>query len=768
MAKRAKRAIGVVIAIVILLAVAWFSLAIALSPLLRAKLQTQVSAHLNANLHIGSLRYAFPYGVQAWDVHLVGNADNVELFSCDHMELSLVRLPTSSGSLLINKIVLQKPVARIVRGANNSFSGTSVVRQIPGGQPTSKRISDILQLRILTINDGQVSYEDRSQPKLPPMVWENLNADMHLAPESGSQYGWDFAAASPQTATISVAGTIDVDQAIVDVTKLAIDAHVARDSSPSAMPSKIQNLMKTFGVEGAAIFQATAHIPLKELPASQVNASLQLNGVRADLNGSEFTCDLQLGIDKSPDNPQLSLAVKKLDATTEAGVISVQHLKADVDSRAGTWQLSDIALTLQAAHHTGVSGLTRVQGSISGAGSTIGQYDLSLTLDDLSLALRMLDRPLEHINGTLHAAAGQLTADRVSAAYGEDQFLVQSMRLPLDQLPDKIAFHDVAVTLDLHRPGPKYPGDLGTLLEAVNPAGSYEVHGDYTIGVQGPDESKLVLTSSGSDLRVSPQHVPITNVQADVLLTADQAIVRKFEANLFDGNLSATATASLHNPIQYQADIALRGVDVQQASQFFAPPDPSQNQNSGRADANLTLRGEGVDLNTITGHGDVRIADGQLWQFPIMQSVASKTKIAREALTAGEAAAMFDIANSQIQVSSAAINSPALGLQGNGTVGFDGKLDLSVIAAPLGDWQAHVKKTGIPFVSAVVGDIAGQLQKVVNSASELLYQFHVTGVVGQPVVEAEASTKLSDTKAAIFAEMMKKKQSLLDTLREFK
>jgi hypothetical protein len=308
-------------------------------------------------------------------------------------------------------------------------------------------------------------------------------------------------------------------------------------------------------------------------------------------------------------------------------------------------------------------------------------------------------------------------------------------------------------------------------MNLLEPAGTFAVHGDYTIVLHGQDESNLELSSDDAALSVKiaeRDRMPITKIQTNVLIANDQAQIRQFSGEIFDGTISGTGSVGLHDPFAYQANLAVQNVSMQQATAVLIGPQDPQIQNNGRGEGNFSLNGNANDLASLAGHGEVRVANGQIWRFPIFDGIASHTKIAREALTAGEAAAMFDIANSQVQISSAAINSPALGLQGSGTVGFDGQLDLNVIAAPLGDWQQKVKETGIPLVSAVVGDIAGQLQKVVNSASELLYQFHVTGTLAQPQVQTQPSAMLSDAKAKIFGEMMKKKQSLLETLREFK
>ncbi|HMB94873.1 MAG TPA: AsmA-like C-terminal region-containing protein, partial [Tepidisphaeraceae bacterium] len=402
-------------------------------------------------------------------------------------------------------------------------------------------------------------------------------------------------------------------------------------------------------------------------------------------------------------------------------------------------------------------------------GQTIEKYDMTAALDDLTFKPRALEQPMQHINGLLHAVDGKLTTGHINAVFGQDEFQLVSLTVPLDDVSKKIEFRDIALSINFHQPSPHYPNGLGRVIARLNPAGTYTLSGSYAIVYHGPNESNLVLTSDNSALAVGEQRMAITNLHADILLGPEQAQIRKFDGTLLGGTIAGTGMVGTRHPTQYDLNLTLRNIDMQQFSTAFALPTSNQAQLNGNADANLLFRGVEDDLNSISGRGDLRITDGQLWDMSLINGMASRTKIGRQALTAGEAAAMFEIANSQVQIIAAAINSPALGLEGNGTIGFDGKIDLNVIAAPFGDWEKEFKKTGIPIVSNIAGNVAGSIQKIVNSAtSQLLYQFHVTGTIAQPQVEAVPSPMLNDAGASIFEKMREKKESLLESLRQWR
>jgi hypothetical protein len=104
-----------------------------------------------------------------------------------------------------------------------------------------------------------------------------------------------------------------------------------------------------------------------------------------------------------------------------------------------------------------------------------------------------------------------------------------------------------------------------------------------------------------------------------------------------------------------------------------------------------------------------------------------------------------------------------------GTVGFDGQLDLEVTAAPLGDWEKHIKKTGLPLVSDLAGNFAGATQRLVSAATnQLLFQFKVTGTHSDPRVEAVPSPLLTENLAQLLAKMIRRDVNLLDALKEKK
>ncbi len=119
---------------------------------------------------------------------------------------------------------------------------------------------------------------------------------------------------------------------------------------------------------------------------------------------------------------------------------------------------------------------------------------------------------------------------------------------------------------------------------------------------------------------------------------------------------------------------------------------------------------------TMRSLGEFEVIDGHLFKIPVLKDVGSRVRELKDAGTVGSTAATFEIADGVAHLRDAAVSAPAVGLQGGGKIGFDGGLELNVVAAPLADWRDKLVETKIPIFSDVAGVVAGGLQKLLNTA----------------------------------------------------
>ncbi|HAJ57334.1 MAG TPA: hypothetical protein DCL35_06155 [Candidatus Omnitrophica bacterium] len=141
----------------------------------------------------------------------------------------------------------------------------------------------------------------------------------------------------------------------------------------------------------------------------------------------------------------------------------------------------------------------------------------------------------------------------------------------------------------------------------------------------------------------------------------------------------------------------------------------------GLLDLNISAKGRGAELNTITGVGSFTIREGNIWEFNPLQGLGNfifSPGFNRIAFT--DAQADFSIQNGYIATDNLELLGPQLGLICEGKVGFDGKLDLLV------NTQIPATKNG------KIGDVisrAGSLTaiKITGTAKEPKYKLQPIG-----------------------------------------
>jgi hypothetical protein len=355
---------------------------------------------------------------------------------------------------------------------------------------------------------------------------------------------------------------------------------------------------------------------------------------------------------------------------------------------------------------------------------------------------------------------------------GEDQITLVAAQLQRGE-GGGFEVSGINSTIEFHDPRPEPSGAIGKIVEALGPSGRYDVRGRFADAPGQRARYELTIATRGGGLNalIGKHRLEVSNVRGEAMVTPQRVTVRRLLGNSHDGALAATGTVALDaSPIRWGGDLSLQQMDVNKLAQtYLSSPEKPAPAANGRLDGSLSLRGEAGSLQALSGNGEMRITDGQLWEVPVFKGIVSRMKLAREALTAGEAAAVFEIENAKVKLTKGALNSPALGLEAEGTITFSGDLDLDVMAAPLGDWDRHLRRTGIPLVSDLAGSFAGAVQRVVTTAtSQLLFEFKVKGNAADPDINAVPAPILTDAGAQLLGKMMHKEDNLLDAIKEKK
>jgi hypothetical protein len=244
------------------------------------------------------------------------------------------------------------------------------------------------------------------------------------------------------------------------------------------------------------------------------------------------------------------------------------------------------------------------------------------------------------------------------------------------------------------------------------------------------------------------------------------------QGDFLDGSLNVRGSVNFNKPVKYKVDFSVADFDVEKLT--TSPLIPSFNAKiTGQGNINARLVGmvpiDGSRTSEYFGaDGTMRISNGKFWNSAWLSSIADRSGIGRDALTSGDAAAVVGIQNRTVTLRRAAIDTAALGLQGKGTITFEGDANLDIMAAPLGDWQKHIQNANIPILSDIGGELAGKLQHMVTTTSRLLYEFQVKGKLPSPQIRAVPAPALTKTTAGVFERMLQQAKSsdLLKSLQE--
>lgn len=824
-------------------------------PMIRGKLQGMIAGHLDAKLEIGRLMYAPPFGVRARGVRLVsgsalgGDTAGTELLKVRKFDLKLARSPFREGPLVIQNITVHDPEVHLIRlpdgrlvgmhGLVKKDSPTVRARTQPATQPATQtastrpaeleiespgeaeseaalaKLSDMFELRHFGIHGGRVVYEDRSRPGLPPVVWKDLDVGMETTPRAKGVYGYTFDARHGRLASVQSSGSFNLDQLVLDLGSLRLEAQTKYSDDESPLPAQVQQVLRNYRVEGRITLDADGRFHLRDPAASSFRATIDLRDASGYSPEWDATLDrlaMKLGVDnKGADPPgRVSIRLDTFEAASGDSTARIDKGEIIFDRGTNTWDVAEMAGRIDLGREAGslpkksrpvLAGMNargELQFTLAAIGKIKpgeGEYvlipeDLAFLIYPRGVSLQPKSpAPIQDFGG-----GGSIRKDRgsrvvvfqdLTCSYGGDPVVLTSARLQLPQrLPDlakQTRIEEISGSVDFRRPGPRYPGKFGKVIDSLRPVGAFTVGRDSWFSVAKVEPSLRARTDPAAPPRTTPsrksdwyfsvatdtgsftltdERISLLNMKGDATVSNLLIDVRRIEADVLGGKLTGTLQVTPGSNLKYQGRAYLRHIDLDAISRVYILPETEKAKLTGEGNLDIEFAGarprDGRSaIEALTAAGEFEVLRGHFWTLPLLGEVARRAG-GRRAMTVGEAAGVFEVADQKILLRSAAVSSPALGVQGSGTITLDRQLDLSLVAAPLGDWRDKMKGTNIPLVSDIAGELAGALQKVVNvTASNLLYEYRITGTTSEPNVATVPAPALTDAAAALFGGMMK-------------
>lgn len=411
--------------------------------------------------------------------------------------------------------------------------------------------------------------------------------------------------------------------------------------------------------------------------------------------------------------------------------------------------------------------------------SASNDYDLHATLSNVAVRPRAFPLPLQNLNGEVHFTRKTATVEHLDGRYGADRLKITAARVPLDGITHSLRIEDIAGVVDFAGVEQPYPKALNATLHVLHPKGPCGVTATCAVPATQPVQTSyhVALHAEGInfDILFAPHDRRIATSNSNVQMAIDgigkqgTIDIKHGEGDALGGKFLGRGEVKIAKPIQYTAEAHLREIKMHDVAKAWALPGDQIPRLTGQAKTDVTAFGFGRQgdksaLDQLGGKGEIEITDGDYFQIPVLRDVISAMNLPKDAVTVGEGAVRFRVHDRLIDLDRAAVSAPMVGLQGDGEMSFDGRLDIRVVAAPLADWKKGLQKSGLP----IVGDIAGAIQKLLNGATRLaFYEFRVGGKLPNVQVITVPTPILTDGAAKLFGKMIVPGQNekLIDSVR---
>jgi hypothetical protein len=773
---RRRRLLIVIGTFVLLLLIA---IRLSVAPLLKHELINTVAEHLYARLIIGDLSYDPPYGVVARDCRLIAvNASGQDdLLDIRELSLRLAKLPLPGSPLVVEDLTIRGPCVHLVRTAQGFAGQNGLLRpqdQQNADQSNNQKFSDLLRLRHLAIEDGQVVYEDRHRGSAPPAIWSRLNFQIDTSPLGPADYGFNINADNLAMADLQAQGSFNVDDLTGVLDHFLVKAQ-AGQAGMDQLPPETQRILSRYRVGGTLVLEGRAQGDLNHPAGNSFSSTLSLR------DGSAFSPeagvklrDLHFKILTAADGKGASILISDFAARSGNGILAVKPgARLDIDANRWIWSLKNVDAALNQAADVPVADGLNVSGSAQFTAAMSGPISPSADVLDASGGAQLVFRnlsvqppsfplPVSNIGGPpIRLTNGLLVIRELQARYGRDHFLLTSARVAMGQLMHGIIrCTELNGVLSFHPPNDDYPAPLDLAFKKVQPGGEFYFsgHAVFDRSRRRPLNYDLLLSCDNATIAVLDPRFNIFQIKFDAEATPDWVQLPNFECRTLDGKLSlAQGKLLTAYPNPFAVNLFIDHMSLPKVVALALPPTPTGVNLQGLVDVHSTVWGMAGGsaqsvIDALKAEGQIEVYGSSLWDIPALKKITSSSKLAKSALAVGQAAALFRVSERYIELQNAAISAPAAGVEGHGTIGFDGSLNLYAIVALLSDWREKLKGSDLDFLA----DPAGAVQKTLNQFTEhLLYQLHVHGNASDPEISKEAIPELQKESAGDVATMLK-------------
>ncbi len=254
----------------------------------------------------------------------------------------------------------------------------------------------------------------------------------------------------------------------------------------------------------------------------------------------------------------------------------------------------------------------------------------------------------------------------------------------------------------------------------IEPVGRIDVLIDEEINdVKGIDSRSITLNSKGCEFGFTNFPFTISDIDGRVNIEKEQMAIRKFNGICSGGRVNGSVKVDKASPKgEYSGKLNFEEVSLHELLESFVKV---EQRLTGECEGGITFQGEGDDLKTFLAKGSVKLRDGYLSEIPAVLSVLKLLSVSLPKKEAFHTANLeYSIKDKIVNVEELEVLSDSIELGCVGTVGFDGKIDLTVVAG-----LSKETFSQIPFIGGLMDYVVGGVRKKLTTVQ-------ITGTLVNP------------------------------------
>jgi hypothetical protein len=254
----------------------------------------------------------------------------------------------------------------------------------------------------------------------------------------------------------------------------------------------------------------------------------------------------------------------------------------------------------------------------------------------------------------------------------------------------------------------------------IEPVGRVNVTLEDEIGnVNGKDKHAITIDAMGCEAGLNNLPVRISDIDGRINIEDGQLTSRNFIGMFNGGNVNGLIKLDRTTPDgTYAGNLNFEKVSLQKLMENFVK---DKQKWTGECEGNVEFQGEGKGLKNLTARGRAKLREGYLSEVPVLLSILKLLNLSiPKKETFHTANIKYSIKDKVIQVEELEVFSDSVELGCIGTAGFDGAIDLIVVAG-------FNKETfsQIPFIGGLMDFVVGGVRKT-------LTKVQITGTLSAP------------------------------------